>query len=129
MNEWITIQDLIDEYGEYDLPKKIVNDEEVINEVKVNESITSARLKIESYLRKSGISLDPVSESTKLELRECIYNITRYFYSDNDGSMTEEIRARYETCIQYLKDIASGKVTLSSNADSAGFTFIPILRG
>lgn len=129
MSEWITINDLVNEYGEEDLPKKYNElDETVINETKVNESIISARLKIESYLRTAGIEI-PVTDSIKLELRECIYNITRYFYSDYDGGMTEEIQKRFETCINYLKDIAAGKVKLSSVSTSAGIFNLPLYRG
>lgn len=129
MSEWIEIEDLINEYGEDDLPKKYdVNQEEVINSVKVNDSIVSARLKIESYLRTAGVTI-PVEESVKSELRECIYNITRFFYSDYDGGMTEEIQKRFDSCIQYLKDIASGKVRLSSTSNTAGFFNIPLFRG
>jgi len=127
MSEWITILDLINEYGEEDLPKKIEDNDEVINELKVNESIVSSRLKIESYLRTAGIEI-PVSDSVKLEIRECTYNITRYFYSDYDGGMTEEIQKRYEMCIQYLKDIASGKVRLSSISNNAGIFNLKLFR-
>lgn len=128
MTEWININNLINEFGEDDLPKKYEDELTVINELKVNESIISARLKIESYLRSAGVEI-PVIDSVKIELRECTYNITRYFYSDYDGGMTEEISKRYEMCIQYLKDIASGKVKLSSVSSSAGIFNIRLYRG
>lgn len=127
-SEWITIQDLQEEYGPEDLPTDLLDDgSEVIAAKKVNESITSARLLIERYLRRAGIDLPP-TPAVRIELKECIYNITRYYYSDRDGSSTDRITERYKMCIEELEKIASGKTKISSEAKNSGMRNIRIWR-
>lgn len=140
MDEWITIQDLINEFSAGDVRNKdlpYVGEEDdgtpILNEIKINESITSARLEIEGYLRAAKVPTEPTPVDVQKKLRECIYNITRYYYSDTDGSMFETIEKRYEKCVEKLKNIVSGKIIIWEDPESGkvngGIQQVPLWRG
>lgn len=121
---WITKNDLITAFGERDLP---IDDQGNISDEKIDESIEYATLFIESYLRSVGIEL-PASASVQAELKDCMLNVTRYKYSNNEAAMTEEIRNRFQECVSYLGKILSGSIVLSDRGTSAGWTTMELFR-
>lgn len=121
---WITKDDLLESFGERDLP---IDDLGIVSDEKIDSSIEYSTLYVESYLRAVGIAL-PATASIQLELKECMLNITRYNYSNNEAAMTEEIRKRYEDCLAYLNKILKGSVVLSDTGTSAGWSQMVISR-
>lgn len=140
MAEWITIEDLLDEFSAGNINNKelpyIGEDEEgdlILNEDKINNAIVSARLEIESYLKAADVPTEPTPEDVIRKLRPCILNITRFYYSDVDGSMFETIEKRYNICKEKLNAIVSGKIVIYEDPESGkgngGVQQIPLWRG
>lgn len=137
--EWITIQDLLDEYSSGDIKfkgipylKDPVTGEIVVNEVKVNVAITNAREDLEGYLKAAGIPTDPTPDSVIKKIKECIFNVTRYYYSDLDGTLNTDIEKRYENCIKKMKEVVAGRWIIWENSDgdrNGGIQQIPLFRG
>lgn len=137
--EWITIQDLLDEYSSGDIKfkgipylKDPVTGEIVVNEVKVNVAITTAREDIESYLKAAKVPTDPTPDSVIRKIKECIFNITRFHYSDLDGTLNSDIEKRYDRCMKSMKEIVAGNkiVWEGPNGDTnGGIQQIPLFRG
>ncbi len=121
---WVDENDFIEEFGERDLP---VDDDGDLNIDKLNKSIDDAILLIESYLKASNVSM-PLNLEIQRELTNQLMNITRYYYSNNTGSITEEIRIRYKDAIDYLVKIANGTVKISSSEAKTGLRQIPLFR-
>lgn len=140
MAEWITIQDLIDTFSAGDANKRelpylrVESDGTVIlNEIKINSAIVSAREEIESYLAAAGVPTNPTPDSVIPKMRECALNITRYYYSNVDGAMFTTIKERYEVCIKRLELIRSGKIKVWEDPDTGttngGIQQVPLWRG
>lgn len=121
---WITKEDLIVSFGERDLP---IDDLGNISDEKIDDSIEYSSLYIESYLRAIGIEL-PASLTVQKELKECHLNITRYNYSNNESSMTTEIRKLFEESKAYLNKILKGNIVLSDAGKTAGLSNINLYR-
>lgn len=127
--DWITKNDLIVAFGERDLP---IDDQGLVSEEKISESIESATLYVESYLRAVEVAL-PASDSIQDQLKDVMLDITRYKYSNNEAAMTEEIRNRYNDAISYLNKILKGSVQLIDGdndpaAPKAGWSTMTIWR-
>lgn len=110
----INIQDLIDEFNA-ELPRVYDNNgEQQIDEDKLEKAIEDAELHLLSYLKK--VNIDIYNPSVKLirELRRPMLSLTRKYYSNNNGAITENIISDYDSTINWLKDVAKGRVQLTS---------------
>lgn len=127
--DWIVKNDLIVAFGELDLP---TDDSGALNDEKIDESIESATLYVESYIRAVGIAL-PASLSIQLQLKDVMLNITRYNYQNGYQVMPDEVRNRYNDAISYLNKVLKGSVQLIDGdndpaAPKAGWTTMNIWR-
>lgn len=118
MGVYIDKQDLIDEYGEVDLPIKDDGAGNAIaNDTKINNAIQSSESVVKGYLKKANvIKYDDTNTEISLNaeqinfVREALLSITRFYYSDNTGGENMMIVKRYEMAIEFLKEIAKGQV-------------------
>lgn len=121
---WITRADLELQFGIEDLPE---DDNGNVSDQKINEAIDAGVTFVESYLRSINITL-PASQSIQDELRYFLLDIVRYNYSNNTGSVTAEIRTKYEDAIAYLNKVLKGSVKLSDDNATSGWTTMRIYR-
>lgn len=140
MAEWITLQDLLDEFSAGDprnreLPYVSKDDDGnvILNMIKIDHAIKSAREEIEGYLKAAKVPTQPTPQSVIDKLRPCILNITRFYYSDMDGAMFQTIEKRYNLCIEKMKNIVSGRIIIWEDEDNGGVNGgvqqIPLWRG
>lgn len=124
---WITKDDLITQFGNYDLPR---DDNNVVDDVKIAEAIDSGVLQVEAYLRNTGITI-PFSLNIQSELKLIAIDIVRYKYSNDLQNGTKDVLERYNAAISYLNKVASGKIKLSESQTktSGSVSFIELFRG
>lgn len=108
----ITIQDLIDRFGEKELAELTDREHyEVIDEAVINSAISDAEGEVEGYLNAVGlvsrnnrdrlIYLDDQPPPKALILKTC--DIARYYlYEDK---LTEVVEKRYESAIKWLDKV------------------------
>lgn len=141
MTEWIDINDLIDEFSAGDANNKElpytgvdpVTGNVILNESKINNAIVAAREEIESYLKAAGIPTGPTPDSVVTKLKPCIFNLTRFYYSDIDEAMFVTIQKRYDLCIAKMKDIVAGRIVIWEDEENGkfngGIQQVPLFRG
>lgn len=124
----INIQDVIDEFA-FELPYyEDNNGDKVMDTNKIEKAIEDSELHLLSYLRKVNIDITNPNVTLIRELRRPMLSLTRKNYTNNIGSITEEVQKDYENTILWLKDVASGKVFLSSAVSkSAGWKTIQMV--
>ena len=128
MGSWIDKADLIDEYGEIDLPFKDDGaGNKIDNDAKIDSSILSSESIVKGYLKKANvIKYDDSNVEIALNaeqinfIRESLLSITRYYYSDNTGGEDQMIVERYKTSIEFLKDIAKGNIIFPVDYEDKG---------
>lgn len=82
-----------------------------INSERVDAALADADSLIDSYLaRRVALPLDPVPAV----LKRIACDLARYFLQE-DGAV-EEAESRYKAAVQYLRDVAQGKVALGADA-------------
>lgn len=98
----ITLQDLIDRFGEEEIINLSDHDRlEVINETVVNQAITDATAEVIGYLNPTGLILNGVYAHTppkSLILKTC--DIARYYLYEN--GVTDIVEKRYKQAIDWL---------------------------
>lgn len=120
---WFTTNDIIEEYGEDDLP--YTTDEtgqNVTNLSKGEKNLKSAEMFVKGFLEKAKvISYDvngneiPLSQNQIDFIREPVLTIARYYYSDKTTGENDIIVKRYETSVKMLNDIVNGNITFPKN--------------
>ena len=102
---YCTQQNLVDRFGETELIQLTDRDNiGVIDTSVLARAITDAGCEMDSYL--TGYSLPLATVPDNFERIAC--DIARYYLYDN--LMAEQVKARYESCIRYLKDVSKGKL-------------------
>lgn len=128
MELWYTIEDLSLEFD--DLPVKEVNDEEVIDTYFLNSVLTETQTFIMTYLRKmKTLKDDTPTPLVILELKSCYMNIARYKYSNKSNVLTQAIIDRYKEDVEYLREVAAGKVLLGELPTKVGLINRKLQRG
>lgn len=87
----------------------------------LTEKIKAADDMIDSYLRTKvkALPIDPVPDMVKM----CSYYMATYFLHDRiqNVDVPERVKNNYDVAINWLKDVASGRVSLDiTAADSEG---------
>lgn len=108
-------QNLIDRFGEDELIQLTDRaNTGLISSTVVARALADADAEINGYLStRYTLPLSPVP--AVLEKLAC--DIARYQLFEN--SVTEIVQERYENAVRFLKDVASGKVTLGVDSNSA----------
>ena len=130
---WITIDDLKEAFGEFDLPKTKINNVKEIDTEKINEAITWSENWFRGNFEAIGIDTSLFTETQTNEFKMYNLDVTRYFYSNKDMKNTDEIRARYENAKQWMKDVKEGKIKLITieqpdPIENKGFVVMTIVR-
>jgi len=111
---YATQQDLIDRFGETEIEQLTDRAEPpagAIDATVVGKALVDADDAINGYL---GARYTVPLASPPLILKRIACDVARYYlYEDR---VTEAVRKRYEDAVAYLKDAASGKVTLGVDA-------------
>lgn len=107
---YITLQGLIDRYGETELVQltDVMGDGQV-DSVKVNRAIADATAEIDAYLAATGIL--PLTDAAALRTleRHAGVLVRYYLYSD---AVTDLVQKQYDSTIAFLKAIARGDAHL-----------------
>lgn len=113
---YATKQDLIDRYTEGELVRltdTVNTPKSTIDDTAVDRAIADAESLINGYLRSRMET--PVSPARR-DLTTATCKLARYYlYKD---LATERVRDDYEDVIAWLKDIASGKVSLGDDTSA-----------
>ena len=124
--EYITRQDVTDLIDEIEYPR---NDDNSINEVRIEKLMSFPRREIEPYLAEAGYKV-PVELQTDIDRLEYItVPIFKYYMTNNNGNRTEEIIEGYNNAKSVLNKIANGKVTIKGlpldedNTSNSGLSF------
>ncbi len=130
---WITIQDLEEAFGNFDLPKTKINDVKVIDEEKVNDAIKWSENWFKGNFESIGIDTSLFTDLQTDEFKMYNLDVTRYFYSNKDMKNTDEIRARYENAKQWMKDVKTGNIKLINidqpeKINNSGFSIWKMVR-
>lgn len=108
---YITLQDLIDRYGEVVMLGVADRDSDGEYDTDaVDRAITDASETIDSYLAKRYALPLP---SIPAPLKRICGDIVLYLLS-SDGTVTDEKRKRYEDAINFLKALAKGDASLGA---------------
>ena len=111
---YATQQDLVDRFGETEIEQLTDRAEPpagAIDATVVGKALVDADDAINGYL---GARYTVPLASPPLILKRIACDVARYYlYEDR---VTEAVRKRYEDAVAYLKDAASGKVTLGVDA-------------
>lgn len=115
--EYITIEDLILNYTEKDFPKNQLKEVDVDL---INSALERASSLIDGKLKSTGLVF-PINDKTKIKLKSTALAITRYFYSQRQGEMTEWIEKEYKSQLSFLDEIVVGNFKLDDETPKAGF--------
>ncbi|WP_281545898.1 phage protein Gp36 family protein [Grimontia sp. SpTr1] len=111
---YATVDDMLARYGEdvvYPLADK--DQDDALDEEAAERSLNDATGLMNSYL---GTRYPlPLLEVPDLLTRLCV-DIALYWLADDAGGATEEKRQRFEDAIQWLENIAKGRVELGLDA-------------
>ncbi len=118
---YATVDDMLARYGEdvvYPLVDK--DHDDTLDDAAASRSLRDASGLINSYI---GTRYPlPLNEIPDLLTRLCV-DIALYWLSEDAGGATEEKRQRFEDAIQWLENIAKGRVALgmedTTDPDSA----------
>lgn len=114
----ITLQDLIDRFGETELAN--LTDKEnyaIIDETVINHAITDATAEVVGYLNPTGLIAGGVYLGTppkSLILKIC--DITRYYLYEN--GVTDIVEKRYKQAIDWLLLVQKNPSMLTGLADT-----------
>lgn len=114
---YITIEDLRLNFTEADFPQ--LPDESPDYDL-INSAIERAAVLIDGKLKTAGIKF-PISPASIIKLKTTAMSITRYFYSQRDGELTEWIEKEYKNQLEFLDQIVVGNFKLDDEATQAGF--------
>lgn len=126
---WYTVEDIQLEFD--DLPVKFDDQGiEVIDVNLINSSLLDSQNLIMSYLRKmKTLRNDTPSDLVILELKSTYLEIARYKYNNKSNTLTELVIDRYKLALEYLREIASGKVILGEVPTKVGLINRRLQRG
>ncbi len=114
---YITIEDLELNYTQKDFPQKPDGSVDINL---INSAIERASTLIDSKLKTAGVKF-PISASSIIKLKTTAMSITRYYYSQRNGEMTEWIQKEYKDQLDFLDQIIVGNFKLDDEATQAGF--------
>lgn len=85
------------------------------DDTRLEDAIDSADSLIDGYL-KSVVTLPLDDDEVPESIRQCSYYIASYYLYDNIAfnDIPERISKNYDISVNYLKDIASGKVSIDN---------------
>lgn len=110
---YLTRQNLIDRFGEQELIQLTDRDlVGVINDTVLNQAISDADAEINGYLTAYPLPLATIPAN----LVRIACDMTRYYLYD--ATVTEQVKARYDSAIKYLTQVAKGLISLGP--DTAG---------
>lgn len=111
--QYATAQDLIDRFGDYEVEQLATDfDQDTIDTDRLSQAISDAQAEINSYLGQR-YSLPLVSVPSILKGACC--DIARYYLHASQA--TEEVAARYNRRLTWLKDIAAKRAGLGIDQD------------
>lgn len=111
---YATAQNIIDRYGEQELLLVADRDNDGISDVDViATALNDSTDEINVYVASNyTLPLDPVPS---VLVRICV-DITMYRLATNAGTLTDEKKERYKSCVSMLDRIASGKLSIGVQA-------------
>lgn len=125
MDLWYTVEDLSLEFD--DLP---IDDDGNIKEAFLESVLKETQTFIMSYLRKmKTFKEDQPSQLVILEIKAAYLNVAHYRYSNKDHTLTEVTIERYKESLEYLREIAAGKVLLGELPEKVGLINRKLQRG
>lgn len=129
---WININELINQFGEKDLPKTKDGGSIVIDEDKINAAINQAELYFKQNLEAINVDTSKFEEPQISEIRMYLLDYTRWVYSNKDLRMTEQIEERFKNAVSWLSDVKKGKlklINIEQDEDiETGFKIIELSR-
>lgn len=130
---YCTTQNLIDRFGETELIQRTDRTGTgVIDTAVLNEAISDADAEIDGYLTAYALPLTTIPAN--LERMAC--DIARYYLFGD--VMIDQVKARYDNAIGYLKLVAKGQISIAPDttgtvtapsSDSAQFQSSPSVFG
>ena len=116
---YATSQDLQTRYGEYELEQLAPGENPgTFNQDRVNAAISDAEAEINSYL---GQRYHLPLETVPAVLQAACCDMARYYLYASQP--TEEVTARYNQRVTWLRDIANKKASLGIDQGQASSTF------
>ncbi|MCE7638385.1 DUF1320 domain-containing protein [Vibrio fluvialis] len=115
---YCTADDMIKRFERYEMVKltdKEGSGDEVVSSV-LDQAISDAGATIDGYL--AGVVRLPLS-SVPENLNRLCADIARYYLYDDVLDDTHQAARRYKESIDYLKQVAAGKIRLSMPAEAA----------
>lgn len=114
---YATVDDMIQMWGEIEVTRSSDRDGNGVPDVGVvSKALDDEAATIDSYLGvKYDLPIDPVPGVL------ATHNLAMALYrmSLDGGTLTKEKRVRYEDCLRWLRDVASGKASLDGTDQPA----------
>lgn len=120
---YITKQDLIDRYGQEELPESGGGDDDA----KINAAIADADGIINLHLRKGGYTT-PLRGQAALEIKRYAARVVRYLLAEDTDVMSDEIKARYDEAMAWLKTASEGGVSFVCDDASPKLQSVAVRR-
>lgn len=121
---YITKQDLIDRYGQEELPELDGGGDD---DTKINAAIADADGVINLHLRTGGYTA-PARGQAALEIKRYAARIVRYFIAEDTNTMSETTKDRYDEAMKWLKTVSNGEVTLVCDDTASTLGSIAVRR-
>ncbi len=109
---YVTLQGLVDRFGEQELQQLAPTETDAIDPVKVQAACDDAAGEIDSYLAAGGYAT-PITPTPGI-VAAYGADIARYRLHDDDAP--EIVTKRYERAIKFLQAVASGQVKLGGGS-------------
>lgn len=131
---WITIDDLKENYGEFDLPKtKDETGAKVIDTDKINECIGWGENYFKGNFEAINIDTSLFTDTQVNEFKMYLLDVVRYYYSNKDLKNSGEIRTRFEHAKEWIKSVKNGDIKLitinqTEKINNKGFASVKLIR-
>lgn len=129
METWYTVEDIELEFDDVPLKTNESTGEDEIDTLLIQSSLKDTQNLIMTYLRKMKTFKEEPTPLVVLELKSAYLNITRYKYSNKSNVLTQIIIDRYKEEIEYLREVAAGRVLLGEVSTKVGLINRRLQRG
>jgi len=121
---YVTKQELIDRFGQDEMPELDGGGDD---DAKITAAITDADGIINLHLRTGGYTA-PARGQAVVEIKRYAVRIVRYLMNEDTSSMSDEIQARYDEGMGWLKQVSKGDVLLTCEDPSPKMGSVSVRR-
>lgn len=122
---YATLTDMLKRFNDEGMAILAGDEDDVLNEAKINASLSAATEEADSYLRaRVRLPLSTIPEV----LVGYVCDLARYRLADTEENRSETIIARRADALNWLKDVAAGRASLPATTLDSSETSSPSIK-